>query len=435
MINCPVGFVLCIISSVYTLSTFGWWFAGVKYHNNNNDKIPVIFEINIDQISNKAYFTNIKEYSSKKDEDEILFSIDTIFQILSIEDYGNCCFIVLKLTTYDDTNPEWKKLYDHLERQINKNVPLFTMARFFYASCDFDKAEQYYQLLLDDDPNNKYLISVIYGDHRLALSYVKEARNLLNISHLPSTHPSYATYYNNKAVSQAGLGENSKALKSFIRAYEIQKYSVTKNHLDFVSLLTNIGSQYFKLNKNHLASNYFQSAIDIQQLYLSIDDNEFISLYYIMGEILLKQGKLTDSLKYYKQALNCHLKILPLTVVYEHRSISLNDAKFKYSYFTYFLQKFHPYIKITCIPDESKQIALYYNRIGLLYYFLKQYDDSLINQEHAWTICMKSLPWDYRLLAAACSNMGSIFYDIKRFDKAIGYFKKDFYCIIIFIRK
>ncbi|CAF1206351.1 unnamed protein product [Didymodactylos carnosus] len=123
-----------------------------------------------------------------------------------------------------------------------------------------------------------------------------------------------------------------KAIENFIKTYNIQRKSWTKNHLAFVSIL-NIGNEYFNLKQNQLALEYFHSAINIQQLYLPNDHFEFPSLYHITGETYLVQGQFVYALKYYKLALDCHLKILPLSFIYEHRTITLKEAKFNYSYF------------------------------------------------------------------------------------------------------
>jgi hypothetical protein len=91
------------------------FFSGDGSLDNAETDVSVLYQITIDtRVSHSIPFAKIQYKSIFKDEDEVLFSITSVFHIDTVEQYGNLWVVDLALINKEDE--EWNILTAHLNK-------------------------------------------------------------------------------------------------------------------------------------------------------------------------------------------------------------------------------------------------------------------------------------------------------------------------------
>ena len=115
------------------------------------------------------------------------------------------------------------------------------------------------------------------------------------------------------------------------------------------------------------------------------DEDEQPCIYYELGMIKSEQGKYTEALSYYEQALDIWLK--------------------------------------TCPPDHPVLVNCY-NSIGDVYLKMGEYSKTLSYNNRAYEICRNRVPINYNQLAACFHQFGVIYHHMGEYSKAVSYFEQ-----------
>ncbi|CAF1029154.1 unnamed protein product [Didymodactylos carnosus] len=122
----------------------------------------VVLEIHVDQKQLGKPFADIQHYSYNKDENEILFSMGTVFRIVSVELFTEEIWCV-KLISNKEENKNLNDLITHFKKEINKiEHHLLILGKFLYFMNDLHKAEKYYHLLFDQISSSALLFDDYY---------------------------------------------------------------------------------------------------------------------------------------------------------------------------------------------------------------------------------------------------------------------------------
>ncbi|CAF4319840.1 unnamed protein product [Rotaria sp. Silwood2] len=125
------------------------------------DNPTVIFTIFIDYHVHDQPFALIESSSNFAHEEEILFSIGTIFRIENVELMNDTIWSI-ELKLYNRDNLELKQLMNSFEEDIGKTSTLFDLGTIFSYMGDNDKAETYNRILLEQLPPNDSSMSIVY---------------------------------------------------------------------------------------------------------------------------------------------------------------------------------------------------------------------------------------------------------------------------------
>ncbi|CAF4682355.1 unnamed protein product, partial [Rotaria sp. Silwood2] len=181
--------------------------------DGTQDNPTVIFTISIDDHICDQPYAHIENSSNFSHEEEILFSIGTIFRIENVEQMNDTVWSV-ELKLYNRDNLELKQLMISFEEQI-----------------DHDRAEKYSRILLEQLSPNDDSMLIVYtnigdtylnrGSYQKASEYYEQARSIaLNLER--DFHMCLAYVYDSIGLLNDRIGKYEEAIENFKKACDIK---------------------------------------------------------------------------------------------------------------------------------------------------------------------------------------------------------------------
>ena len=197
---------------------------------SKTDTVGILFQMSIDPSVSSAPFASIDEVSYFQTEEEILFSMHTVFRIGEIKqiDKNNPLYQV-ELTLTSDDDPQLRMLTEHIREEAGGGTGWQRIGTLLLKISQFDKAEELYTVLLeqtsDEGEKAHYYNHLGYvkndqGDYEKAIWYYEKALEIRQKT-LPPNHPDLATSYNNIGVCMTTWESTRK------------HFRFTKKHLKF----------------------------------------------------------------------------------------------------------------------------------------------------------------------------------------------------------
>ncbi|CAF1236656.1 unnamed protein product [Adineta steineri] len=208
----------------------------------NPDQVGVLFIIKIYPAQSTTPFASITSISDFEKEQEVLFSMHSVFRVQDIKQMGgnNRLYEVI-LTLTADNDPELSRLTDYIGKESSPNEEGWhRLGSVLQKMGQFDKAEDIYQVLLDqtnDDEEKAFVYHQLssikddQGKYEEALTFYEKSL-AIHRKTLPSNHPDLASSYNNIGVVLHNMGKYSKALSYFEKVLEIKQQSLPSNPSD-----------------------------------------------------------------------------------------------------------------------------------------------------------------------------------------------------------
>ncbi|CAF1588245.1 unnamed protein product, partial [Adineta steineri] len=236
--------------------------------------VGILFIMFIDPRIKSTPFATIKEMSHFRGEDEILFSMHTVFRVNEIKqmDNNNQLYQVeLQLTSDDDQ--QLRLLTDRIREDADGDNGWERLGDLLLQIGQFNKAEKLYNVLLEQtsDAGEKanYYVCLGYtrnqqGDYEKAIWYFEQALKIQE-QDLPSNDPLLATSYNNIGNVYDKTGEYSKALSFYEKALEIRENILPSNHSSLATSYNNIGLVYKNMGEHQKALSSHEKAFEIYQ--------------------------------------------------------------------------------------------------------------------------------------------------------------------------
>ncbi|CAF1385708.1 unnamed protein product [Adineta steineri] len=442
------------------------------------NKVGISFIMSIDPCLKSTPFASIKEVSYFKEEEEILFSMHTVFRVNAIKqmDKKNQLYQVeLELTSDDDQQLRvltdrireeagggtgWQRLGNLLLKigQFNKAEELSNVlleqtsdarerAHYYnQLGCvknsqgDYEKAIWYHEQGLEicqktlpsNHPdlatsyNNIGLVYHNMGEYPKVLSYYEKALEICQKT-LPSNHPDLSTSYNNIGLVYSNMGEYSKALSSLEKALEIWQETLPSNHPSLATSYNNIGSVYDNMGEYSKALSYYEKALEIRQKTLPSNHPSLATSYSNIGYVYKTMAQYSKALSFYEQALEIWQKTLPSnhpTLATSYNNIaSVYDNMGEYSKALSYYEKALE-IRQKTLPSTHPDLATSYNNIGLVYHNMGEYSKALSYFEQALQIKKKTLPSNHPSLATSYNNIGFVYKSMEEYSKALSYYEK-----------
>jgi tetratricopeptide (TPR) repeat protein len=360
------------------------------------DMVGILFVMTIDPSPSTTPFASIKSISYFSKEDEILFSMHTVFRIHDIKRMDeNQQLFQVDLTLTSDNDEDLRVLSKRIQEEIDADsTEWYRLGKLLLKIGQFDKAQQVYEVLLNQAMNDiDKALSYHHigwarwskGEYKEALSYYEKALNIRRQS-LPSNHPDFSKSYIGIGSVHYSMGEYSKALSYYKKAVEIQQQSLPPNHPDLARSYNNIGSVYSNMGEYSKALSSHEKALEIKQQLLSSNHPDLASSYNNIGLVYDSIGEYSKALSYYEKALE---------------------------------------IKQQSLPPNHPGLASSYGNIGGLYDSIGEYSKALSSHEKALEIRQQSLPPNHPDLASSYSNIGLVYDNMGEYSKALSYYEKD----------
>ncbi|CAF3844684.1 unnamed protein product [Adineta steineri] len=197
----------------------------------NPDLIGILFVMSINPTYSTTPFASVSDVSYFHTEDEVLFSMHTIFRIEDIKpmDENNDLYQV-NLTLTNDNDQDLRTLTDHIRQEIfPDDEGWYRLGSLLITMGQSNKAQEVYEVLLHQTTNESGKapfhhqlgrIKRNQGEYQEALFYYEKALTIRQQS-LSSSHPYLANSYNNIGNVYYSMGDYQKALSCYEKALTI----------------------------------------------------------------------------------------------------------------------------------------------------------------------------------------------------------------------
>ena len=440
----------------------------------------VLFQMEIDPSVSSIPYVYLGGTRESGGEQEILFSMHTVFRIgeIAYEPDDNIWKVNLLLT--GDNDPQLKQLTDCLRTELGTNG-WYKMATLLYKMGKFEKALEVYHNLLrttfHDDPAIQnamvlftetsigdvdgsmgnysnalerlkrvedacqdfdsphqavlckcYLgMGSIYhslGDYRAALLHYTKAIEI-GQKHLSSDHL-FCILSNNIGITYQAVGDYPAALSYFEKVHDYQERNLPSNHPDAARCNHNIGLVQYHMGHYLLALESFQKAWEIIQKVLPNDHLDLVVFLNSIAITYQAMGNLSVALSYAEKALEIQ-KDAPanhpnLPVIYSTIALIHLTAESRVLSLSFYEKAINIYEQ-TRLNDSPHLGGIYIN-VAVLHEVSNNYLLALLYFKKAQNILKKTLPDNHPDWIVFNVNLGRLYRFMNDYSKALTTTKK-----------
>ncbi|CAF1322944.1 unnamed protein product [Rotaria sp. Silwood1] len=400
------------------------------------DMVGVLFQMTIDPTKSSTPFASIREVSYYQEEEEILFSMHTVFRIGEVRkiDPKNPLYEVdLKLTADDDQ--QLHQLTNRIRQETCGRTGWDRMGQLLVRIGQFDKAEELYTALLeqaseDSDKAHIYhnlgIVKSQQGQYEKDITFYEKALEISRKT-LPEDHPSLANTYNNIGAAYNKMGDYSKALEYYEKAHKIKEKALSPDDLDLALSYSNIGVVYDDMGEYSKVLEFYEKALKIREKALPPYHPDLAISYDNFGTVYKSMGNYLKAFEFYEKASKIFEKSLPpnhpeLATAYNNIGTVYKNMG-DYSKALEFHEKSHK-IWEKALPPNHPSLATSYNNISQVYNSMGDYSKALEIYEKAHQIFEKSVSPNHPDLAASYNNIGLVYLDMGDYSKALEFYEK-----------
>ncbi|CAF0819431.1 unnamed protein product [Adineta steineri] len=398
----------------------------------NLDQVGVLFVMKINPALSTTPFASIAGISNFEGEKEVLFSMHSVFRIQDIKQIdGNNRLYEVNLALTTDKDPELSRLTDYIRKESFPDSEAWDrLGLVLWKMGQFDKAEDIYQVLLDQtkDEKNKApfyqqlgSITKDQGKYQEALTFYEQSLAIYQKT-FPSNHPDLAISHNNIGLVHVAMGDYPKALSYYEKALEIKQQSLPSNHPSLASSYNNIGMVHDEMGDYPKALSYYEKALENWKQSLPPNHPHLASSYNNIGVVHANMGDYPKALSFSEKALEIQQQSLSsnhpdLAASYNNMGrvhYSMGDYPKALSFSEKALE-----IKQQSLPSNHPSLAMSYNNIGLVHYSMDNYPQALSSHEKALEMRQQSLPSNHPDLASSYNNIGVVHHNMDDYPKAL----------------
>ncbi|CAF1416198.1 unnamed protein product [Adineta ricciae] len=399
--------------------------------------VGILFKLFIDPSAPTIPFASVRDGSFFKTEDEILFSMHSIFRIGKIEKNDDAISVYnVELTLTSDDDKQLRILTEQIRDEVREETPWGRLGKLMIRIGQLDKAEMLYNSLVDhaccegekalyrvnlavlkakqNDPqkaidyckqgievlektlsSDDLILSVCYnsagavyyslGNYKEALSFYEKSLEITQ-EHPPSDGRMLAISYNSIGVVHHQMKNYPKALESFQMSLLIREKILPLNHPDLGASYMHIGVVYKDMKECQKALPLYHKALEIMEKTLHPNDLNLATCYNNIGGIYDEIEEYPKSLEFYKKGLE----------MFEKR-----------------------------LPSNHPSLAVLYLNISKIYKSMIQYSEAIEFCKKGLEILEQTNPLNYLRLSIAYNRMASLYMDIKEYSKALCFYEKE----------
>ncbi|CAM4880660.1 unnamed protein product [Rotaria socialis] len=240
----------------------------------NQDIVGVIFIMTIDQSkisTSNTPFAMIDEHSAIPSEQEILFTMHTVFRVVEIKRASNNNRLwEVQLTITDESDPQLSTLTNRFKEEID-DEGWDRMGKLMLQVGDFDQSEELYNELLvnaSTDSDRAFIYHHLgclkdqQGKYPEAAKFYEKSLEIERKT-LPEDDASLAPTYSNISAVYKSMGEYSKALEFYEKSLKLREISLPPHHPNLTTSYNNIGLVYKNMDEYSKALSYLEKALGI----------------------------------------------------------------------------------------------------------------------------------------------------------------------------
>jgi tetratricopeptide (TPR) repeat protein len=406
-------------------------------NRDNPNLVGILFVMTIDPSQSTTPFASITDVSHYGgQEDEVLFSMHSVFRIRDIKSIGeNDRLYQVDLTLTNDNDRDLRALTDRMEEELKGSTGWDRLGSLLIKMKQSEKAKQVYEILLQQTTdqreratfyNHLGLAKYNQGEYKEALALYEKSLAIKQQS-LPPNHPDLASSYGNIGLVYDNMGDYSKALSSYEKTLAIQQQSLPPNHPDLASSYMNIGNVYYNMGDYSKALSSYEKSLAIQQQSLPPNHPDLASSYMGIGLVYDSMGDYPKALSSHEKSLAIKQQSLPpnhpnLAASYNNIGVvykNMRDYSKALSYYEKSLA-----IQQQSLPPNHPDLASSYMGIGNLYYSMGDYSKALSSLEKSLAIKQQSLPPKHPDLANSYNNIGVLYQNMRDYSKARSFYTR-----------
>ena len=393
----------CFLSTS-TEPSLGEFFADSNaMRSSDQNTVAVLFEIHIDTSRNGSPFALIDKLSLHKDEEEVLFSMHTIFRLKKIEpkvDNDRIWLIELELT--DENDEQFKKITEVFRKQLHYGLPSrHRIAALLKQLIHEDLALKLYEELLElaNSEEEKALLYGRIGSIKSNKGHYLEAKPLLERAismyehsiirseertFLTSEHA--AEIYSAMGTLYCRSNGINKALDFYMKAMMTDP-TVLETYLNTATVLRKMG-QYSK------ALWYCQRVLDRVEDYPE-DHPDLAVTYDKIADMHMMLDENGEALNYYTKALASREKTRHPSLGQSYSNLGVYHGEMKeIAKADEYFQKALNFYKAS--PPSDRELSVFYRKLGKFNTECKRYPLALEYLNKALEIMQRTLmdPYD-----------------------------------------
>ncbi|CAF3374325.1 unnamed protein product [Rotaria socialis] len=201
-------------------------------------------------------FAMIDNHSALSGEQEVLFTMHTVFRVGEIKQTTEkSCLWEVPLTITDESDPQLAGLTDCIKQEVQGSTGWHRMGKLMLQVGHFDQAEELYNELLDnasDDTDRAHIYHHLgylkddQGKYPEAATFYEKSLQICK-KILSPDDPNLATSYNSIGQVYNNMGEYSKALEYYEKSLKIKEISLSPTRPDLAASYNNIGQVYISM--------------------------------------------------------------------------------------------------------------------------------------------------------------------------------------------
>ncbi|CAF3482008.1 unnamed protein product, partial [Rotaria socialis] len=252
----------------------------------------------------------IDEHSAIPREQEILFTMHTVFRVGEIKQTAeNSRLWEVQLTITDESDPQLAGLTDRIKEEISGRG-WHRMGQLILKVGHFDQAEKLYNELRENASNDRERAHIYHqlgclkhdqGEYQQAVTCYEKSIEI-NRKTLPQDDASLAPTYGNIGGVHNNMGEYSKALQYYEKSLKIREISVLPTHPALANSYCCIGGVYNSMGEYSKALEYYEKANKIFEISLPPTHPDLAKSYCCIGGAYNSMGDYSKALEYYEKA-------------------------------------------------------------------------------------------------------------------------------------
>ena len=412
---------------------------------DDSDMIGILFQMEVNSSVPDISYACLKDMSNFEDEDEILFSMSTIFRIEKLNQIEDRLWII-KLIAINANDSSIQSLTQHIRNEIKIIPGWFRMCSLLRIMGRFDEAMEIFYLAcettfgghseiietslgsINNFGNETYLLKEKWSACIIKTKDILEkCQTFYSCDHLliVQLYCVIAIQYLHCSNHKDGLlyAEKALELSSYLRSdMDINNGAMTSHFV--------IGELHYSMSNFSLALTSFEQAQDNAKKLFPENHLMPLPIYFRIGESYRQLGKYSCALKYLEPALTIGYKSVPTdhpVIIEILKSIGLSHLSLG-SY----LSGFSNLEKALNICERSStlrimHLGLCYNSLGVAYNVLKDYSSALSYFEKCLTAFQKTLPENHLNFGLCHYNIGTVQTAIGNPSSALTHLEKALY--------
>ncbi|UJR12696.1 hypothetical protein I4U23_016870 [Adineta vaga] len=280
----------------------------------------ILFEILADPNLETIVFADVHQESRMRGEQEVLFSLSTVFKIECVEYDSYLTLWKIKMAATDDGSRDVKEYLQSTNKEMEDSSPTFLFGRLLLIEMgQVDKAEKYFRMLLKTLPDDHEDTASVYNsigwvfdrktEFNLALEYYNKGYEM-RLRLLGQDHPYISGSLSNIGNIYRHKGNYDRAMEYYHQSLTIHEKNYPSDHINNARILRNIGLAHKEKKEFQKALEYFRRALQMFQRMLPNEHPEIALSLGFIGLIFKEQLNYDQALEYFLQELEMDEKVL-----------------------------------------------------------------------------------------------------------------------------